>query len=81
MPGDDKTEKATPKKRRDAREKEGKVLRQERYSGSMQRSFFVGEQITEEDVKAKFEHGVLSLEVPKKEDPKLPEKKTIMIEG
>ena len=62
-------------------EKEGKVLRQERYSGSMQRSFFVGEQITEEDVKAKFEHGVLSLEVPKKEAPKIPEKKTIMIEG
>ena len=62
-------------------EKQGKAIRKERYSGSMQRSFFVGEQITEEDVKAKYEHGVLMLEVPKKEAKKIPEKKTIMIEG
>jgi len=47
----------------------------------MQRSFYVGEQIKEEDVKAKFEHGVLSLELPKKDTPKVPEKKNIMIEG
>lgn len=59
----------------------GKEIRKERYSGSMQRSFYVGEQIKEEDVKAKFEHGVLSLELPKKDTPKVPEKKTIMIEG
>ena len=59
----------------------GKEIRKERYSGSMQRSFYVGEQIKEEDVKAKFEHGVLSLELPKKDTPKVPEKKTIMVEG
>jgi HSP20 family molecular chaperone IbpA len=59
----------------------GKLIRQERYSGSMQRSFYVGEGLTEEDIKAKFEHGVLSLELPKKEKEKIPEKKTIMIEG
>ena len=59
----------------------GKVIRQERYSGSMQRSFYVGEEITEEDIKASFKHGVLSLEVPKREARKVPEKKTIMIEG
>ena len=59
----------------------GKEIRKERYSGSMQRSFYVGEQIKEEDVKAKFEHGVLSLDLPKKDTPKVPEKKTIMIEG
>ena len=47
--------------------------------GSMQRSFYVGEFITEEDVKARFEDGVLKLSVPKKETPKLPEKKTIAI--
>ena len=59
----------------------GKVIRQERYAGSMQRNFFVGENITEEDIKASFKHGVLSLNVPKKEQPKIPEKKTIAIEG
>ena len=61
--------------------KKGKVIRQERYAGSMQRSFYVGEEITEDDIKASFKHGVLSLEVPKKEEKKVPEKKTIMIEG
>ncbi len=59
----------------------GKLIRQERYSGSMQRSYFVGDGIKEEDVTAKFEHGVLKLSVPKQEAPKIPEKKTIMIEG
>ena len=62
-------------------EKKGKTIRQERYAGSMQRSFYVGEQIKEEDVQAKYEHGVLKLQLPKKEAPKVPEKKTIMIEG
>jgi len=59
----------------------GKLIRQERYSGSMQRSFYVGENVTEEDIKARFEDGVLMLTVPKKDAPKLPEKKTICIEG
>ncbi len=62
------------------KDKQGKVLRQERYTGAMQRSFYVGDAISEEDIKARFEDGVLKLEVPKAE-PKLPEKKTIMIEG
>ena len=61
--------------------KKGKVIRKERYEGSMQRSFYVGENLTEEEIKASFNHGVLHLEVPKKEKAKLPEKKTIMIEG
>ncbi len=65
----------------DEKKQHGKLIRQERYSGSMQRSFYVGEGLTEEDIKAKFEHGVLSLELPKKEKEKIPEKKTIMIEG
>ena len=60
---------------------EGKYVRQERYSGMMSRSFYVGENMTEEDIKAKFEDGVLKLNIPKKEEKKLPEKKTIMIEG
>ena len=59
----------------------GKVLRQERYTGAMQRSFYVGEGLDENDVKAKFEDGVLSLTFPKEKEPEIPEKKTIMIEG
>ena len=61
--------------------KKGRVVRQERWAGSMQRSFYVGEEIKEEDIAAKFENGVLSLTIPKKEVKKLPEKKTIQIEG
>ena len=61
--------------------KRGKMLRQERYSGVMQRSFFVGEHMTEEDIKASYESGVLHIIVPKKDAPKVPEKKTILIEG
>ena len=61
--------------------KEGKVLRQERYSGAMSRSFYVGDQMTEEDIKARYEDGVLHLSIPKKDERKVPEKKTICIEG
>ena len=62
-------------------DKNGRILRQERYSGSMSRSFYVGSHVTEEDVKARFEDGVLKLSVPKKEARKAEEKKTILIEG
>ncbi|MBP5384548.1 MAG: Hsp20/alpha crystallin family protein [Lachnospiraceae bacterium] len=64
----------------DQKNKKGKLIRQERYAGSMQRSFYVGDTLTEEDIKAKFEDGVLKLFVPKKEARKIPEKKTIAIE-
>lgn len=59
----------------------GKIVRQERYSGVMQRSFYVGKQLTHEEIKAKYEDGVLNLIIPKKEEKKLPEKHTVMIEG
>lgn len=64
-------------------ENTGKYIRRERYFGSCSRSFYVGEDITQEDIKAKYENGVLKLAVPKK-DPKKPEveeKKFIAIEG
>ena len=57
------------------------MLRQERYAGVMQRSFYVGEQITEEDIKASYASGVLHLLLPKKDASKVPEKKQILIEG
>ncbi|HIS99280.1 MAG TPA: Hsp20 family protein, partial [Candidatus Faecaligallichristensenella faecipullorum] len=72
------TQKALEK---DEKNKKGRMLRQERYAGMMQRSFYVGDHITEEDVKASYESGVLHLVLPKKDAPRLPEKKTIQIEG
>ena len=72
------TQKALEK---DEKNKKGRMLRQERYAGVMQRSFYVGDAITEEDVKASYESGVLHLMIPKKNAPKAPEKKTIQIEG
>ena len=64
-----------------AKEQKGKIIRQERYAGSMSRSFYVGEAITEENVKAKFENGVLTLNFPKEKPAELPEHKLIQIEG
>ena len=61
--------------------KTGKYLRRERYAGSCQRSFYVGKDITEEDIKAQFQHGMLTLFVPKKDKPAVEEKKYIAIEG
>ena len=66
---------------KDEKDKQGRMIRQERYAGSMQRSFYVGDNMTEEDVKARFEDGVLHLNLPKKDARKIPEKKTICIEG
>ena len=66
---------------KDEKDKQGRMIRQERYAGSMQRSFYVGQNMTEEDVKARFEDGVLHLNLPKKDARKVPEKKTICIEG
>lgn len=67
---------------KDAKDKSGKVVRQERYTGSMQRSFYVGENVKQNDISAKFENGVLALNIPKV-DPKkeVPEEKYIAIEG
>ena len=66
---------------KDKKNIKGKIIRQERYAGSMQRSFYVGDALTETDIKARFEDGVLKLSIPKKEAEKIPEAKTIAIEG
>ena len=67
----------------DEKDKEtGKYIRRERYTGSCQRSFYVGEDVTEEDIKAEFKHGILKLFVPKKEaKPAVEQKKYVSIEG
>ena len=67
----------------DEQEKEtGRYIRRERYAGACQRSFYVGEDIKQEDIKAEFKHGVLKLLIPK-ETPKVEQKNNryIAIEG
>ena len=68
---------------KDEKEKEtGHYISKERNAGACSRSFYVGDGVSQEDIKAKFENGVLTLDVPKKEaKPAVEEKKTIAIEG
>ena len=67
---------------KDENDKKGKLIRQERYAGSMARSFYIGENVEKEDIEATYRHGVLTLTVPKKAmEKKLPEKNLIAIEG
>lgn len=73
---------ATTDTSNEEKEENGKYIRRERYCGSCSRRFYVGEQVTQEDIKAKFEDGTLKLQIPKKEaKPEVPEKKYIAIEG
>ena len=62
--------------------KSGRYIRKERYAGACQRSFYVGDQLTEEDIKGEFKHGILKLTIPKKEaKPAVDDKKYISIDG
>ena len=72
---------ATKSANNDEQDKKGKYIRRERYAGTMQRSFYVGEDVTQEDIKAKFEDGILKLSIPKKEAQAVETKKSIAIEG
>ena len=64
----------------DTKNEEGAYIRRERYAGTMSRSFYVGDNVTEADIQAKFENGVLKLAVPKKEAKKVEENKYIAIQ-
>ena len=66
---------------KDEKDKKGKYIRKERYAGAMSRSFYVGEGVTQEDIKAKYEDGILRLSVSKKEAKAVENKKYIAIEG
>lgn len=67
---------------KEEKDEKGRYIRKERYSGQCMRSFYVGSELKEEDIKAKFENGILKLEVPKKEfEKKVEQKKYIQIEG
>lgn len=64
------------------KDKDGRYIRRERYTGSCSRSFYVGERVTEEDIKAKFENGTLTMQVPKiEEQPAVEKRRYIAIEG
>lgn len=66
---------------KDEQDKEGNYIRRERYTGAMSRSFYVGEDVRQEDIHAKFEDGILRLSVPKQEKKQVEENKFIAIEG
>ena len=64
---------------KDEKDAKGKLIRQERYAGAMQRTFYVGDALTEEDIKARFEDGVLKLTLPKEQPQPKETKRTIAI--
>jgi HSP20 family molecular chaperone IbpA len=64
---------------KDEKDKQGNYIRRERYSGSCQRSFYVGEGIHQEDVKASFDNGELKIVVPKEAPKQVEENKFIPI--
>ena len=67
---------------KDEKDKDGKYIRQERYAGAMSRSFYVGDEVTQEEIKAKYEDGILKLSIPKKEKkPAVEQDNHIAIEG
>ena len=64
------------------KDEKGKYIRRERYTGSQSRSFYVGEHLTEEDIRASFEDGILKLSIPKEEAKPVEEKRHfVQIEG
>ena len=73
---------ASSNSNKDEKDEEGSYIRRERYSGSCSRSVYVGDAVTEADIKAKFENGTLTMMIPKKEvQPAVENKKYIAIEG
>ena len=64
---------------KDEADKKGRVIRRERYVGTCSRTFYVGD-IKPEDVKAKYESGVLNIVLPKEEQKELPTASTVTIE-
>ncbi len=71
---------AVKEQNEEEKDKDGKFIRRERYSGSVSRSFYVGDALTNEEVKAKYENGILQLTVPKKEAKALEQNSYIAIE-
>ena len=66
---------------KDEKDKKGKYIRKERYAGAMSRSFYVGEGVTQDEIKAKYEDGILKLTVPKKDAKAVEKNDYIAIAG
>ena len=76
------TIRATTNTENNEKDQNGKYVRRERFYGNCSRSFYVGEAVQQEDIKARFENGILKVYVPKKEvKPSVEERKYIAIEG
>ena len=65
---------------KDEEKKDGKYIRRERYAGAMNRTFYVGDNLTQQDIKAKFENGILKISVPKKDVQQVAQNNHIAIE-
>ena len=66
---------------KDEKDNDGRYIRRERYAETCSRSFYVGDAVTQEDIKAKFENGTLTLDIPKKDaKPAVEQKKCVLIE-
>ncbi|MBR0086932.1 MAG: Hsp20 family protein, partial [Lachnospiraceae bacterium] len=75
------TPRAESNKETDDKDDKGTYIRRERFYGTTERSFYVGEQVKEEDIKARFEDGILKISIPKKPAvPEVQEEKYIAIE-
>ena len=66
---------------KDEQDKKGNYIRRERYAGAMQRSFYVGNAVTQDEIKAKYEDGILKVFIPKKDPKKIEHNGYISIEG
>lgn len=66
---------------KDKQDKKGNYIRRERYAGAMSRSFYIGGSITQDEIKARFENGILQLSIPKKDAKTVEQQKHISIEG
>ena len=66
---------------KEEKDEEGRYIRQERYTGSCSRTFYVGEAVKQEDIKAKYENGILKLQIPKAEALPKAKEEYIAIEG
>lgn len=73
---------ANTSQNKDEKDENGRYIRRERYSGACSRSFYVGDDIKQEDIHAEFKDGILTFQIPKKEAKEVvEEKKYIAIEG
>ena len=72
--------KATHNVSNEDKDSKGNLIRSERRFGSCSRSFYVGDNIKAEDIKAKFDNGILNIVMPSKEQKSIETKQTVSIE-